>query len=217
MVAFYADVYFWIWNCIGLFILMIGMIILLLMLWKWTHAFTELVARLKGSPISLIFFDNKTVNWITEKPNAGMIQHKDYGSFIVNERGSYTDGKTRNVFMAFDGGFGSGASIKAFKLSSDLMAAIKDECKMAKIREALINGNISDEHIIVGLKESINFSHLRSLTNTLLPHNITSLIEKIVAQRMAGFGKVNWMAILIMMAGLIGATTICIILLKMYG
>lgn len=216
-IPFYLNIYNWIFFGLFMFILVIVLFIILILLKKWTHAFVEFKARIKGVPLSIFFFDSKTADWATLKPEAGMIQHKDYGTFIINERGSYIDKKTRNVLMCFDGGFGSGADIKNFKLSQDLANALKDEQKMSLVREALINGNIEDEDKLTGLKESINFSHLRSLANTLLPHNITSYIEKIVAQRMANYGKINILQIILIAVAIIGCTAIAIILLKMYG
>ena len=44
----------------------------------------------------------------------------------------------------------------------------------------LLKGEL-DGTELEGLRESINFSHLRSLSNTILPHNKTGKIDEIRA------------------------------------
>lgn len=214
--VWFADIRVWIWGFIASFIVNIITFIILILLKKWTHAFVEFKARWKGVPISLFFFDNRTVDWKVDKPDAGLVEDKEYGTYIVNERGSYVDKSTRNIMMCFDGGFGAGASVKAFKLAQDLQVALKDEKQMAAIREMVINDEVKDNMSLDGIKESINFSHLRSLSNTILPHNIMSKIEKTVAQRMGNYGKVPAGTIIIIVAAILGATVLAAILLKMY-
>lgn len=206
----------WIWSTVGLTIVLIMMFIILILLRIFTHGFTELKAKFSGKPICMFFEDSRYCQWKTIKPEAGMIQDEQYGSFIINEQGSYVDRQTKNIFLPFDAGFAASASVKAFKMSDSLWKVFKDESKMNVIRVALMEGKL-DNTELEGLRESINFSHLRSLSNTILPHNITAKIEMTIAQRMQGFGKINMGAVVIYFVAILGAIIMGAILLKMYG
>jgi hypothetical protein len=214
--AFMNNIIFWILLSFTLIILMIVFIILFILLKLFTHAFDELKAKFSGTPICIFAEDTRYAEWKPIKPEAGMIEDKDYGTFIVNEQGSYIDRRTKNVYMFFDAGFGSGASVKAFKMSNDLYKVFQDESKMNEIRKMLINGTL-DNTEIEGLRESINFSCLRSLNNTILPHNITAKIEKMLQQRLQGLNQVNIMNVVFLFVAVLGAIIIGAILLKMYG
>jgi hypothetical protein len=101
-------------------------------------------------------------------------------------------------------------------MSDDLWKVFKDEGKMDAIRIALLQGKLENSEL-EGLRESINFSHLRSLSNTILPHNITAKVEKMLAQRMQGLSKFNYMQVAIIFIAILGAIIMGAILLKMYG
>jgi len=133
--AFMNNIIFWILLSFTLIILMIVFIILFILLKLFTHAFDELKAKFSGTPICIFAEDTRYAEWKPIKPEAGMIEDKDYGTFIVNEQGSYIDRRTKNVYMFFDAGFGSGASVKAFKMSNDLYKVFQDESKMNEIRK----------------------------------------------------------------------------------
>lgn len=213
---FYANPVLLIWIIVGLTITIIGMIIMFILLKLFTHGFQELKAKLKGIPICMFFEDSRYVQWKAVKPEAGLIEDKEYGTFLINEHGSYIDRNTKNIYLPFDAGFGAGSNVKAFKMSDDLWKAFRDESKLNKIRVALMEGKL-DGMELEGLRESINFSHLRSLSNTILPHNITSKIEKALTQRMQGLRQVNVMQATIIFVCILGAIIMGAILLKMYG
>lgn len=215
-IPFYANPVFLIWTIVGLTIAIICMVIMFVLLRLFTHGFQELKAKVKGIPICMFFEDSRYVKWRPIKPEAGLIEDKEYGTFLINEHGSYIDRNTKNIYLPFDAGFGAGSNIKAFKMADDLWKTFKDESKLNKIRVALMEGKL-DGTELEGLRESINFSHLRSLSNTILPHNITSKIEKVLTQRMQGMKRVNIMQSAIVFVAILGAIIIGAILLKMYG
>jgi len=190
--------------------------VVLILIKMFTHGITELKAKLSGIPISIFCHDTRYAEWKCVKPEAGLIEDKDLGTFIISEVGSYIDRSTKNVYMFFDAGFGAGASVKAFKMSDDLWKVLKDEGKMSQVRVALMKGEL-DHTELEGIRESINFSHLRSLSNTILPHNITGKIEKMLQQRMQGLSKVNAGMIILIFVAILGAIVMGAILLKMYG
>ena len=214
--AFMMNIIFWIVCSFMLIALLIMLIIVLILFKLFTHAFDELKAKFRGVPISIFLEDTRYAKWMPIKPESGLIESEEYGSFLINEQGSYIDRQTKNIYLFFDAGFGAGASVKAFKASHDMWKVFKDEEKLSWIRKELMLGNL-DNTELEGLRESINFSHLRSLSNTILPHNITAKIEKMLQQRMQGLSKVNAGQIILIFVAVLGAIIMGAILLKMYG
>jgi len=216
MAPWFINVILWIWISVALIIVVLVMTLILILLRIFTHGFQELKSKIKGIPICMFFEDSRYVKWKAITPEAGLVQDKEYGSFIINEQGSYVDRDTKNIYLPFDAGFGAGGSVKAFKMSDDLWKTFRDEGKMNKIRIALMKGELEGSEL-EGIRESINFSHLRSLSNTILPHNITSKIEKMLAQRLQGISNVNLPMVIITFVAILGAIVMGGILLKMYG
>jgi hypothetical protein len=214
-VVWYSNPMIWAIAFFITFLFVIIQFIFLILLKMFTHGFVELKAKMKGIPIAMFFEDSRYMNWKPIKPEAGLVQDKEYGTFLINEQGSYVDRKTKNVYLPFDAQFAAGSSIKTFKMSDDLWKVFQDERKLNEVRKALLAGKL-DNAELEGLRESVNFSHLRSLSNTILPHNITSKIEKTIAGRMAGFGKVNGMQAALMFVSILGAIVMAAILLKMF-
>lgn len=212
----FTNIYIWIVATFSLMLIIIMLIIVLILFKMFTHGYEELKAKFRGVPLCIFLEDTRYANWKPIKPEAGLIEDKDYGTFIINEQGSYIDRQTKNIYMFFDAGFASGASVKAFKMSDDLWKVFRDEGKLNLIRQSLVKGEL-DHTELEGLRESINFSHLRSLSNTILPHNITGKIEKMIQQRMQGMSKVNAGQIILIFVAVLGAIVIGAILLKMYG
>ena len=210
-----------------LFLVVFG---LLMFLGKKTHALLEFKAFMTGKPISLFFTDHKSVEWKVVEPEGGILTDKKYGAFLINSNGSYVDSKTKNVFLAFNPAIGSNASLEAFKITDTLQNVIKDEKQLGAIRHVLMNGEMDGEDVVCEingqsqrlkgfdrLKENVNFSHLKSLMNTLIPHAINSKVEMTVQQRMGGAKNINVAQIVLMVIGIIGAATFAIMLLNMYG
>ena len=206
----------WIWLSVSLIIVIVMLFIVLILMRMFTHGFQELKAKITGVPICIFLEDTRYASWRPIKPESGLIEDKDYGTFIINEQGSYIDRTTKNIYLFFDSGFASGASVKSFKMSDDLWKVFKEESKLNQVRIALMKGEL-DHTELEGLRESINFSHLRSLSNTILPHNITGKIEKMLQQRLQGLSKVNAGQIILIFVAVLGAIVMGAILLKMYG
>jgi hypothetical protein len=173
------------------------LLVILIILGKKTHALLEWKAMLSGKRLVLFFDDSRTVDWRTKKPTSNLIEDDDYGTYIVNEHGTYVDKKTRNIVIPFSTNLAVGASVRDFKMADDLHKVFTDEKKLQAIREALADNGIRDNEEFASLKESVNFSSLKSLANTIIPHNITAKINMEIAKRMKSFGGVNGKDIII--------------------
>jgi len=199
------NVYLWMGGAFLFFILFLLSFIFLILLAKKTHAITEFKAWRKGSPISLFFQDNSYCEWKVIEPNAGIITDDNYGAFIISERGSYIDKRTKNVLLPFDASFGAALNVKAAKLVDDLQYIIRDENEFHKLRQMIANDQIEDSKSISAIKTSINFGSLKKMMNAVLPHNINSKIELVLAQRMKNYGKVNVQQAIILFVSIFGA------------
>ena len=217
----------WMVTSFLLLIMFLGVFIFLIFLGKKTHAVLEFKSFLSGKPMCLFFTDHKRVDWKVIEPEAGIIYDKKYGAFLINQKGSYIDEKTKNILIPFNPSVATNAPLEAFKMTDGLAKVFNDEKKLSEIRYTLANSEFSgDEVIIEGgeilkpfqmLRESVDFSHLKSLMNTILPHNINSKIEMQVAQRTNGLGKINTAQIILIVVAIIGATVLASILLKTVG
>jgi len=212
-----ANPFIWIWTTFGLIGILILFIIFLWLLSKKTHAMVEFKAWTSGKPIAMFFQENRYVEWKPVKPDAGIIVDKNYGAFIINERATYVDKRTKNVIIPFDSQFGASINVRAAKLVDDLQYITKDEEEMKKLRHVVANNLIDDNETIDVLKTSINFGCLKTMMTALIPHNINAKIEKTVASRMKGYGKVDPMTFLIYFGGVLGAIIIGYLMLRMVG
>ena len=152
-----------------------------------THAFKELIANMKGVPLSLMFTDHKTVDWRFGRPQAGLLDDPVYGTFIVHEKGAYTDKRTKGVIMCYNAGHAMGAPVPAYKYSDDLMKLAQDERKMEEIRGDLAIGKLDDVKFDA-LRETINFSPLKSMLNAMTPHGVKAKIHLEVVRRLKSYG-----------------------------
>lgn len=179
--SFLNNVTFWM---VAALIAIVGdmlLVFVLIIVGKRTHAIKEFVAGYKGVPLCLFFTDHKGVEWQFIKPTAGIIQSPKYGTFIVNEKGSYIDKTTKNIILPFSAELGTGAAVSMFADAHQLSEVIKDMKKMAEVRKMLAKGELDDARFDC-VKESVNFSELRGLTNTLMPHGISSFINQSISQ-----------------------------------
>jgi hypothetical protein len=202
--AILGPVEYWALAAGFLLLILIGFIILMILLARWTHGFKELKARIAGKPLVLFFDDNRTVEWKNIKPDAGIIEDDFYGSYLINEKGTYIDKKTRNIIIPFSTTLAVGAPVRLFKMSDDLQKILGDEKQVGQLRVALAKGELDDEKFDA-LKESVNFSYLKSLSNTIIPHNITAKVNMEVAKRLKSFGNINPKQIIIYVILVIGA------------
>jgi len=228
----YEGTFAWIGSTFAMLILSMILLFVIIFLGKKTHAIMELNALLTGKPISLFFTDHKKMEWKVVEPEGNILTDKKYGSFLINEKGAYVDSKTKNIFLAFNPAVATNAAVECYKVTDSLNKVLNDEKQLSYLRYALSSGSVKDNTIVYKnpqtqeeevlnefeiIRENVNFSHLKSLLVTLIPHSITSKIEMTVQQRMSGFGKVNILQIVLIIVGIVGAITLAILLLNIYG
>jgi len=215
MVNILVNLYFWI-GISFLFLLLFGLLLIfLIILAKKTHAIVEFKATMKGIPICQFYNDNRYCEWKPIKPEAGIIQDKDYGSFLINEKATYIDKRTKNVFIPFDAAYAGGVNVKAAKLVDDLRHVWKDEEKFKMLRQAISTNQIEDSETISALKTSVNFGAMKTMMTALIPHNINAKIEKTISARLKGVRSFNpWLPITIFLA-MFGPIVLGIFLIRM--
>jgi len=189
--------------------------IFLIVLAKKTHAIIEFKAFMKGYPIALFFQENRYCDWRAVQPEAGIITDKDYGAFIVNERATYVDKRTKNILIPFDSTFGASVNVHAAKLVDDLQYIMKDEEEMKKLRWAIAHNMVDDNETISALKTSIQFGAIKTMMTALIPHNINAKIEKVIASRMKNYGNVNIPQVALLFAAVLGAILIGYLIIRM--
>lgn len=179
---FYATIVLGLWCFFTLF--------MMIMMAKRTNGFRELRASMSGKRICYFFDDTRTFEMKIHHPSSGIISDEDYGDYVVNEKGSYVDKRTRNVVLPFSSQIAIGAEVKHFQAADQLSSILGDEKELQKISMALANGELKDERFDA-LKTSINFTALKSFANTMLPHNIAAKINLEIAKRVKSYGQVN--------------------------
>jgi len=209
-----TNIYLWLGASAFFFFMFLIETILIIVLAKKTHAIDEFKAWIKGKPIAMFYMENRYVEWKPVKPDAGIIIDKEYGAFIINERATYIDKKTKNVIIPFDAQFGASLNIHAAKLIDDLQYIMRDEEQVKSLRVAIANNMIDETDTITALKTSINMGAIKTMLTALIPHNINSKIEKTIAARMKGYGKVNVPQVLLIFAGMLGAILLGVIIIK---
>lgn len=212
-----TNIYLWMGLTFLFLIMFVLLFIVLIIMAKKTHATVELKAWMKGIPISQFYQDTGYVEWKPTKVEAGIVYDKQYGTFIVNEMGTYIDRRTKNIMIPFDASLASSINMKAAKLADDLQYIIKDRQQLAELRRLVMEDKLEDVPEIKTLKTSIQVSAIKSMMTAMIPHNITAKIEKAIAARVKGFGKVDGMQILLIFAGILGAIVMGYILIKTVG
>ena len=209
----------WIVTTFFLIAVLIIMIIFLIILGKKTHALVEFKAWVKGIPIHMFFLENRYVEWKPIQPEAGIVTDKHYGSFIINDKATYIDKRTKNVIIPYDAQFGASINMHAAKLSDDLQYVAKDEESLKELRYMISSNMIPDEMAkewnINSLKTSINIGAIKSMMTALTPHNIESKIQMKISQALANLGKADWKQFLFPFAGVLFAIIIGFMIIKM--
>jgi hypothetical protein len=198
-----------------LFIWFIVSMILLILLARRTHAIIEFKASFQGKPIALFFQDNRYCEWRPIQVDAGIIQDKDYGAFIVNERATYVDRRTKNILIPIDASFGASINIKAAKLADDLQYIIKDDEQLKLFRTAIANNMMDENTTIAGIRTNVQIGALKSMMTALIPHNVNAKIEKVIAARLKGYGTVNVPQIALLFAAIFGAILLGALVIKL--
>ena len=217
MVAWLNNIYFWMIMTFVFLLLFILLFILVIVMAKKTHATVELRAWLSGKPIGLFFQENRYMHWEPVKPDAGILTHKHYGAFIINEKATYIDKRTKNVMLPFDAQFGAGINIHAASLVDTFQYVMQDEEQMRELRKAIAMNELESTEEIDAVKTTVNINALKTMMTALTPHNINAKIEKVIASRIRGFGKTNATQVLLLFGGILGAIIIGYILIKSVG
>ena len=184
MAGILVNIYFWIGLSLFFMLLFGLLIIFLVVLAKKTHTIVEFKAWMKGRPIALFFQENRYCEWKPVEPEAGIITDEKYGSYIINERATYIDKRTKNILIPFDASFAASINVHAAKLADDLQYIVKDEEQMKQLRSAIGRNLIDDNETINVLKTSVHFGAIKNMMTALIPHNINAKIEKAIASRM---------------------------------
>ncbi len=212
-----TNIFLWIGLSLLFILLFFLLFIFLIVLAKKTHATVEFKAWMKGRPIALFFQENRYCEWKPVEPEAGIVTDKNYGAYIINERATYIDKRTKNILIPFDAQFGASVNVHSAKLIDDLQYIVKDEEEMKKLRYAIGNNLIDDSETIDALKTSIHFGAIKNMMTALIPHNINAKIEKVIASRMKGYGKVNVPQVLLIFGGMLGAILMGYLIIKLVG
>lgn len=207
----------YLWMGLAFFFLLgfLVLLILLVLISKRTHAMMEFKASFKKKPIAMFFREDRYVEWKSVVPEAGIVTDENYGAFIISNAATYIDKHTKNVIIPFDASFGASVNVHAAKLVDDLQYVVSDEEQMNKLRYAISNNLIEESDTISALKTSIQMGALKSMMTALIPHNINSKIEMIVAGRMHGSGKANIMQFLLLFGGVLGAILVGYMIIKL--
>jgi len=214
MAGILTNIYLWIGLSL-FFMLLFGLLmIFLIILSKKTHTIVEFKAWLKGRPIALFFQENRYCEWMPVEPEAGIITDKKYGSYIINERATYVDKRTKNILIPFDASFAASINVHAAKLADDLQYVVKDEEQMKMLRSAIGRNEIDDNESLDVLKTSIHFGAIKNMMTALIPHNINAKIEKAIAARMKGYGNVNVPQVALLFAAVLGAILIGYLIIR---
>jgi len=213
--SFLTNIYLWIGISLVFILLFFLLLIFLIIIAKKTHAIIELKAWFKGKPIALFFLENRYCEWKPVAVEAGIIQDKDYGAFIVNEKATYIDRKTKAVLLPFDASVSPGINVHAAKLMDDLAYIIQDEEEFKKLRWAIANNAIDEAEPIMGLRTTINFGAIKNMMSALVPHNINAKIEKVIAARLKNYGAVNIPQVALLFAAIFGAILLGALIIKL--
>jgi hypothetical protein len=210
-----TNIYLWIGISLLFILLFFALLIFLIVIAKKTHATIELKAWMKGKPIALFFLENRYCEWKPVVVDAGIIQDKDYGAFVVNEKATYVDRRTKAVLLPFDASVAAGVNVHAAKLMDDLSYIVQDEEEMAKLRYAIANNMIDDNQPVMGLRTTVNFGAIKNMMTALVPHNINSKIEKVIAARLKNYGNVNIPQVALLFAAIFGAILLGALIIKL--
>lgn len=161
--------------------------VLLIIISKKTHAIVEFKSSAKGTPISIFFQDNRYCEWKNTAPDAGLIEDKAYGTFVIES--TYIDKHTKNVLIPFNSSFAMSLNVKAAKMADDLTYMFREQAYRQKLKQGIMKGIVQETEGINTLRTSVDFSAIKRFVSPILPHNIQSKIVNTVNLRMKGTGK----------------------------
>ena len=210
----------WIIVTILFVILNIGIGILLFIIFRITHAKTELKAFFSNTPIGIFFQDNRTLEWRPVTPINGIVYDKKYGPFMVGT--SYVSKKTKNIILPFDVDLDGDRTTDIVAIANEFKNISNNEKSMAMLRtaitgEALNIKNPSMKRNVENLTSNLKYSNLKNTIRSITPHNIKSKIEKLVSERMVRYGKVDAMQAIIIFGAIFGIIVLGAIMAKIMG
>ncbi len=210
-----TNIYLWIGLALLFLMLFIIQFIFIVILAKKTHAVIELKAWMKGCPIALFFQEDRYCDWRAVQPDAGIITDQDYGAFIVNQKATYIDKRTKAVLLPFDASFAAGVNVHAAKLADDLQYIVRDQEELKRFRHLIARNQIGDDATINVLKTTVHFGAIKNMMTALIPHNINAKIEKVIAARIKNYGKINTGQIILVFAAVFGAIVMGYMIIKL--
>jgi hypothetical protein len=188
------------------------LIVILIIIAKKTHAIIEFKSSVGGTPICIFFQDNRYCEWKNCKPDAGMIEDKQYGSFVIDS--TYIDKTTKNVIMPFNSSFAMSLNVKAAKMADDLTYIFKEQNHRKKLKEGIMSGKIQEIDGVDTLRTSVNFSSLKHFVSPILPHSVQSKIVNTIALRLKGMPNSNMQNIILLCIAVLGALILGGLVLK---
>jgi len=185
-------------GMIGLMILLLFILALILFLiGKNTHAFAEWKAKRAGIPLCTFYNDDNTAEWKAIKPEAGIIHDKKYGSYIVNPQSNYLDRTSKVVLIPISSSVGVTVPANFAQVSDALSKVIQDPKKFQEFRTRIIKTDGKVLKSISFLKETINFSSIKRMLNSISPHSIDAKINLMVSRKIGSSMLVSPQSILV--------------------
>jgi hypothetical protein len=215
MASLITNIYLWMGLTFLFLILFILQFIFIIIMTKKTHAVVELKSWIKGRPIALFFQEDRYCDWRAVQPEAGIIADKDYGAFIINQKATYIDKRTKAVLLPFDASFAAGINVRAAKLADDLQYIVRDQEELKNFRYLISKNMIEESATINCIRTTVHFSAIKNMMSALIPHNINAKIEKVIASRMKGYNKVNVPQIALLFVAILGAILMGYLIIKL--
>ncbi len=216
MLEFLNNIFFWIIAFFTTVVLLIMMGIIFILIKIKTHAFVELCAFFKKTPVSIFMDDGHMLDMKATPVRTGLITDKEYGVFVRNKGNTYFSKQTRSLFDIYDNSFSPGINVSAAHAAQVLHDHITDEDDYLKIGDAIIDRSLEDEKIDC-IRSNVNVSHLKDLYNNIEPHNINASIEKKIAQRIRAMNEQKTTQIILTFVAILGAIVAGYILLKIFN
>jgi len=202
----------WVGLTTFLALLFMAIIVFLIFIAKKTHAIVEFKASVGGTPIAVFFQDNRYCEWKNTKPDAGMIEDKQYGSFVIES--TYIDKTTKNILIPFNSSFAMSLNVKAAKMADDLTYIFKEQQHRKRLKEGILTGQVHEMDGVDTLRTSVNFSALKHFVSPILPHSVQSKIVNTIALRLKGMPNNNIQNIIILGIAILGALILGGLVLK---
>ncbi len=202
------------WFCLSIFfiIFLLCCFVLLIIISKKTHGIIEFKSNMKGQPMSVFFQDNRYCDWKVIEPEAGLVEDKEYGTFVISS--TYIDKKTKNILVPFNSNFAFSLNVKSAKMADDLTYYLKEQNQIKKLKTDILYGKTKETEGINTLRTSVNFSSMKKFVPPILPHNIKSKIINTVNLRLENMGVSNTQNIILLAISALGALILGGVVLK---